>query len=395
MSFPMLKPGSEQDVIAMVAETAAAKGSLDLVGGGTRAGLGRPAEGAQVMSLSDLSGVTLYEPAELVMGARAGTPLAEIERILGERGQMLPFEPMDHRALYGRAGEPSVAGLFAANISGPRRLSAGAARDHLLGVTLVNGRGQLVKNGGRVMKNVTGLDLVKLSAGAMGTLGVLTEVIFKVLPAPESMATLEFEGLDVARASKLMGRAMGSPFEVAAAAHVPDWSGAAHRTLLRIEGFEASLRYRLAALAALLAEFGDSAVIEGEASAGLWSAIRDVDILEAPATAEIWRVGVAPSKASEAIAALGDMNGVRYCLDWAGGLIWIAAPADAGLEHGFRDAIGALGGHVTLVRATPERRASVPVYQPLAPALMTLTRGLKDSFDPDRIFNRGRMYEGI
>ncbi len=387
---PVLRPTTDLEAVAMVADAVARQTSLDITGGGTRSGLGRPLSADHTMSLDALTGITLYEPAELVMGARAGTPLAEIEHTLAERGQMLPFEPMDHRALYGTTGEPTIGGVFAANISGPRRLSAGAARDHLLGVTFVNGRAQVIKNGGRVMKNVTGLDLVKLSGGAMGTLGVLTEVIFKVLPAPQFIATLAFEGLDIARASALMSRAMGSPFDVAAAAHVP---GTPHRTLLRVEGFETSVRYRLDALRGLLAEFGTAATIEPQETATLWRSIRDVQILDAPADAEIWRVGVAPSKAPDAIAALAGIAGVSYLLDWAGGLIWIAAPA--GLERDFRPVINQLGGHATLVRASAERRRTVPVYQPLADPLMTLTRGLKHSMDPDAIFNPGRMYEGI
>lgn len=313
----VLRPGSDAEVVAMVAEAVGQKTSLDIVGGGTRSGLGRPTSADQAMSLDALTGITLYEPAELVLGALAGTTLAEIERTLAERGQMLPFEPMDHRGLYGTTGEPSIGGVFAANISGPRRISAGAARDHLLGVTFVNGRAQLIKNGGRVMKNVTGLDLAKLSAGAMGTLGVLTEVIFKVLPAPEFIASLAFEGLDIARASALMSRAMGSPFDVAAAAHVP---GAVHRTLLRVEGFEASVRYRLDALRGLLTEFGAPAIIEPEPSVSRWRSIRDVHILDAAPKAEIWRIGVAPSKAAEIIAALSGSEGVSFLLDWAGGL---------------------------------------------------------------------------
>jgi glycolate oxidase FAD binding subunit len=392
---PVLRPSTDLEVVAMVADAIAAKTSLDIVGGGTRSGLGRPQTGDHTMSLDALTGITLYEPAELVIGARAGTTLAEIERTLAERGQMLPFEPMDHRALYGTTGEPNIAGVFTANISGPRRLSSGAARDHLLGVTLVNGRAQLVKNGGRVMKNVTGLDLVKLSGGAMGTLGVLTEVILKVLPAPEFIATLVFEGLGIEQAVALMSRSMGSPFNVAAAAHIPGWSGGTHRTLLRVEGFQSSVRYRLDALACLLSEFGAGSIIEPEATVPLWRSIRDVQILAAPADFEIWRAVVAPSKAPDAIAALAGNPGIRYFLDWAGGLIWIAAPVDANLERDFRAVVDQAAGHVTLIRASDERRRTVPVYQPLAAPLMTLTRGLKHSFDPDCVFNPGRMYEGI
>lgn len=394
MSMPaILRPQSDLEALGMVSDAAARKTSLELVGGGTRGGLGRPHPAGQRLTLAGLSGIILYEPAELVMGAKAGTPLAEIERTLAERGQMLPFEPMDHRPLYGGAGEPTIGGVFAGNVSGPRRLSAGAARDHLLGVTLINGRGQLIRNGGRVMKNVAGLDLVKLSCSAMGTLGLLTEVIFKVLPAPQYSATLAFDGLDLPWASALMSDAMGSPYDIAAAAHMPDWSGPDHRTVLRLEGFESSVRYRLAALTTRLAEYGAGVVIEPGDSADLWRVIRDVCVLDADPAAEIWRIGVAPGNAVELCQFLDGNSAVRYCLDWAGGQIWVAAPA--GLETSLRPLVGQMAGHATLVRASDERRLAVPVFQPLAEPLMALSRGLKSSFDPHGIFNPGRMYQGI
>jgi len=389
-----LRPGSADEVVSMVREAIASRTSIDIAGGGTRAGLGRPREAAREMSLSGFSGITLYEPAELVIGAKTGTPLALIEATLREHGQMLPFEPMDHRAIFGTTGEPTIGGVFAANVSGPRRISAGAARDHLLGVTLVNGRGQVVKNGGRVMKNVTGLDLVKLSGGAMGTLGVLTEVVLKVLPAPETAQTLVFDALDVSRAIDLMSAAMGSPFDVAAAAHLPD-EGGAHKTLLRVEGFANSVNYRLASLRARLAEFGMPTIIGADEGEKLWRGVRDVTVLNASPTDEIWRVGLAPSKAAQIVASLPAIEDLRIMLDWAGGLIWIAAPAGAGIEGDFRTDLARLGGHATLVRADDERRRAVQVYQPLAAPLMALTKGIKASFDPDRLFNPGRMYEGI
>lgn len=386
-------PADEADIAALVTEAAARGTALDIVGGNTRSGLGRPREGTEQLALSRLGGVTLYEPAELVIGARAGTPLAEIEALIGQRGQMLPFEPMDHRRLYGTGGAPSIGALAACNISGPRRLSAGAARDALIGVRLVNGRGQAIASGGRVMKNVTGLDLVKLNAGAHGTLGVLTEVIFKLLPKPETAETLVFAGLDDARALKLMTSATGTPHDVSAAAHIPPIRGEVARTALRLEGLEHSVRHRARALREALMAFGGAELIGADATAALWAQIRDVGPLVSETGAEIWRVSVAAGKAARLLPWLERTSGLTYYFDWAGGLVWIASAGDVAAT--LRAEVAALGGHATLVRAAQERRRSIPVFQPPGAPVMTLTSGIKHSFDPAGLFNRGRMYEGI
>ena len=249
-------PTTEAEASDAVAEARAARRPLTLRGGGTRAGLGRPGNAVDVLSSANITGITLYEPSELVIGARAGTPVRVLEETLAARGQMLPVEPMGHGRLYGTVGEPTVGGLVATNASGPRRFAAGAVRDHLIGVRVVNGFGEAVKSGGRVMKNVTGLDLVKLECGAHGTLGFLTEVVFKVVPRPETALTLQFQDLDDARAIAALTRAIGTPFEMTGAAHLPAASGVPARTLLRLDGFSASVDDRATRLAALLAEFG-------------------------------------------------------------------------------------------------------------------------------------------
>ena len=390
-------PASEAEAAENIVAARAAKRPLGIEGGGTRAGLGRAAQVEATLSTKRLAGITLYEPAELVISAKAGTPLAEIEATLAARGQMLPFEPMDHRALLGTDGEPTIGGITACNISGPGRISAGACRDHLLGVRLINGRGEAVKSGGRVMKNVTGLDLVKLNCGAYGTLGLITEVTYKVLPKPESTGTLALFGLDDARAVEALSRALGSPFEVSAAAHLPAGIGSARsRTLLRIENFASSVDYRLRELQKLLAPLGDGLrIIEEEADA-LWRDIRDCRFLAEPRERAVWRVSTAPMRAASFVARLGGELDLRQFYDWGGGLIWlsVAETGDAG-ARAIRAALASTGGHATLVRGSPDLRSRIDVFEPLAAPLMKISAGIKASFDPDAILNPGRMYAGV
>ncbi|HKG76390.1 MAG TPA: FAD-binding protein [Beijerinckiaceae bacterium] len=390
-------PSTEQDAGAMVAEAAARRTPLSLVGGGTKAGIGRPAQTEATLSASALTGVTLYEPSEMVIGARAGTPLAEVVRTLAEKGQELPFEPMDYRPLLGSTGEPTIGAVAAANLSGPRHIMAGAARDSFIGVRFVNGRGEIIKNGGRVMKNVTGLDLVKGMSGSWGTLGFFTEVIFKVLPRAERIATLVLRGLDDARAVEALSLALGSPFEVTGAAHLPaklDGEGA--RTLIRIEGFTVSIDYRLGELKRLLQRFGAAEVIEGEATGALWQSVRDVTLLAEPRGRAVWRVSTVPTQGPAVMAQVSRAIDARWFYDWGGGLVWIAtSPAGDAGAAAIRAAVRTAGGHATLVRAPAEVRAAVDVFELLSEPLMRITAGLKTAFDPAGVLNPGRMYAGV
>jgi glycolate oxidase FAD binding subunit len=349
-----------------------------VVGGGTR-GLGVTAAG-EVLSVAGLSGIELYEPGALTLVARAGTPLAEVEAALAAEGQRLPFEPMDHRALLGTGGAPTIGGVVAANVSGPRRVQAGACRDSLIGVRFVDGSGMVVKNGGRVMKNVTGYDLVKLLAGSHGTLGVLTEVAFKVLPETAARATLVLRGLDPAGAVAAMSAALTSPFEVTGAAHGA-WEGEAV-TLIRIEGFEASVDYRAVRLEEVLAPFGAVEVLrDRERTDALWRAVRDV-LPFAGREGDVWRFSVKPSDAPALVAALE-----AECLfDWGGGLVW--ALAAAGIDLRARMTVP---GHATLVRAAPETKRALGVFHPEPGPLAAIARGLRHKFDPRGILNPGLM----
>ena len=395
--MPLYSPATEADACAMIAEAAARRTPLAVSGGATKADIGRPAQTEASLSSAALAGITLYEPAELVIAARAGTPLSEVARALAEKGQQLPFEPTDYRPLLGSTGEPSIGAVAAANISGPRRIMTGAARDSLIGVRLVNGRGEVVKSGGRVMKNVTGLDLVKLLAGSWGTLGFLTEVTFKVLPRPERVATLVLTGLDDARAIENLCAAVASPFEVTGAAHLPaQLDGAVARTLIRIEGFSFSVDYRVGELRRLLKGLGEADVVEGDAGEALWQGVRDVTVLTEPRGQAVWRISTAPTSGPEVAAQIAREIDARWYYDWSGGLLWVATdPADDAGAAAIRAATRAHGGHATLVRAPAEVRAAVDVFEPLSAPLMQLTAGIKTALDPARIFNPGRMYAGV
>jgi len=389
----MFAPTSEKDACDAVRTARDAGRTLEIVGGGTRAGLGRPVQADDALNTRALSGITIYEPAELVLSARAGTTLAEVEAALAEKGQMLPFEPMDHRTLYGSTGEPTIGAVAACNICGPRRVKSGAARDSLIGVRLVNGAGEAVKSGGRVMKNVTGLDLVKLVCGAHGTLGLLTEVTFKLLPRPERTGTLVLDGLSDADAVAAMSAALATPFEVSAAAHLP---GQAPRTLLRVEHFANSVDYRLAELRKHLARFGGARTLFDDEATALWREIRDGAPLRAAPDEAVWRVSLPPSRAASFVAELNAAGLARdHFYDWGGGLVWLATSIEAVASGAVHKAAALARGHATLVRAPQDARAQAQVFQPLARPLMELSARVKASFDPARVLNPGRMYAGV
>ncbi|AKI01741.1 FAD/FMN-dependent dehydrogenase [Hoeflea sp. IMCC20628] len=393
-------PETEDDVARIVTEANAAKQPIEIRGSGTKLSFGRPVQSAATLSLARLSGITNYDPSELVMAARAGTPLAEIEAALDANNQMLTFEPMDYRPLLGSTGEPTIGGVFAANIAGPRRILAGAARDSLLGVRFVNGSGELVKSGGRVMKNVTGLDLVKLLAGSWGTLGVLCEVIFKVLPKPETSVSIVVSGLNDAQAAEAMAAAMTMSVEVSGAAHLPEsvihkFAGSGlpggPATVLRLEGLIPSVTVRTERLVAEMSRRGEVTVLATEGSRDLWRDIRDVKPFADGSMKPVWRVSVAPSAGHQLVAALRLKTGVNAFYDWQGGLVWLCMEADpeADLIRQYIKALG--GGHATLVRADAAIRTTVPVFEPQPKPLEALARRIKDQFDPGGILNPGRM----
>ncbi|MFN7286436.1 MAG: FAD-binding protein [bacterium] len=386
----LLSPASEADLAARIADAHATRTPIEVAGGGSKAGLGAPVQAAATVSTRALSGITLHEPAELVVGARSGTPLATLIEALDAKGQMLAHEPPDWRRLMETpAGEPTVGGMVATNQSGPRRIMSGACRDSLIGVRFVNGMGQTISNGGRVMKNVTGYDLVKLLAGSHGTLGVVTEATFKVVPKPESTGSLVWQGLDVAKAVALMSSGLGSPFEVSGAAHLPGRDGTPAQTILRIENFAASTGYRLGRLADELAAFGNCDTIDDDASRALWADIRDAVPLIGQAGA-VWRVSVAPSKAPAFLAAI-TAHRRDMLLDWGGGLVLLVTEESIEAGDAVRTAARAQGGHASLLRGSAMLRSKIAFMAPATPGLAAVTARIKAAFDPAGILNPGRM----
>ncbi len=398
----LMQPTEVGGVVEAMREARAAGRPLRIEGGGSKAAFGRPAQAAATLSLKQLSGITLYEPGELVISALAGTPVEEVEAALAEKGQHLPFEPPDWRALFGTTGtRPTLGGIVAANLSGPRRLTAGAARDFVIGVKAVNGLGELVTSGGRVMKNVTGYDLSKLLSGAHGTLGVLTEITLKVLPAPEAEITLLLGGLDEESGRRAMSAALGTPYQVTAAAHLPapaaHAAGAGNRpaTLLRLEGFQASVAYRAEALAGALEEHGTAARIDTVPSAALWQAVREVSLFSGERDRPLWRLSVAPTDGPGVVARITETVPARVLYDWGGGLVWLAPDGTDAQAHAVRAAVDAVGGHATLMRAPETVRAAIPVFQPRPAAIAALDARIKHAFDPDRVLNPGRMHADL
>lgn len=417
-----LKPRDAAEVEAAIGWALAGGKTLEVVGRGTKRAIGRAAQWDATLDLSALTGVTLHEPEELVLSAKAGTPLAEVEALAAASGQELAFEPMDYGPLLGvAAGAGTIGGMLAANLSGPRRLKAGAARDHFLGATAVSGRGETFKSGGRVVKNVTGYDLCKLLAGSWGTLAVMTEVTVKTLPRAEGEETVLVMDLDDAAAGKVMAAVMGSYADVSAAAHLPVTAAArigetasAHRavTAFRLEGVVPSIAHRKSVLERLVAPFGVVDTLAAAASRAFWRAVRDVAPFAAtpdtrptdsrsasPARDEercVWRISTVPSRGAEVGRTLVERAGAEVMYDWAGGLVWAALSAsDDAHAPLVRASVAAAGGHATLVRAPAALRAKVDVFEPEPAALAALTARVREGFDPRGLLNPGRMWAGV
>jgi len=403
-----LKVRDAKDVEEVVRAAIASEQPLEIIGHGTKRQVGQPMATNAVLDLSALNAVTAYEPNELIITVQSGAPLADVQSLIDSKNQQFAFDPMDVSALLGGSGSGTIGGMIGAGLAGSRRIRAGGARDHLLGAHAVSGFGDSFKTGGKVVKNVTGYDLCKLLTGSWGTLSVMTEVTLKVMPKPESERTLMLVGLDDVTANRAMTAALGSPYDVSGAAHLPGSVfgssagamkrlGAAGRglTLVRLEGIAASVADRAGSLGKVLASFGAVETLDDDASSAVWAGIRDVDPFAAGGARGLWPVWriVCPPASGGALGqalARGSQGDVIY--DWGGGLIWAAVPPQPDAMAGpIRREVEAAGGHAALIRAPTEVRQAVDVFHPQAPGIAALSQRVRHSFDPKIILNRGRM----
>ncbi len=403
----ILKPSDASQTAEAIAWAAAEGGSLEIVAGRTKRALGRPMKTDHVLDVSGLKGIVAYEPAELVLTARPGEPLASIYAVLAKNRQMLAFEPPDWRALIGAEGEPTLGGVISCNLSGSRRARSGSARDYVLGFSAVNGFGDIWKAGGKVVKNVTGYDMCKLQAGAYGTLSALTEVTLKVMPKPETAWTIVLHGLADEAAISTLADALNSPFEVSGAAHLPAATarrskigavatGLGAATALRLEGPRPSVAYRAQALEAFV---GRGARLDEMETEAFWREVADVQPLLEPGARIVWRLCPTPSGGQAVAHSIREaLPSAEFYFDWGGGLIWLSLDAteadpDAGAAI-VRSAVKSAGGHATLIVAPDVVRAATSVFEPQTAALAELNARVKNGFDPRGILNPGRMYEG-
>lgn len=379
-------PTREDEIVDAIADAARDGTTLTIGSGGSKAGFGANSS-ACTLAMNGFAGVVDYDPAELVLTVRPGTPLSEIQTLVASQAQMLAFEPFDHGPIYGRViGAATIGGVVAAGVAGSQRVSSGGARDHLLGFRAVSGAGEAFVAGAKVVKNVTGFDLPKLAAGSWGRLFAMTEITLKVLPCPRVTATRLIEGLSLAQALKAMAMAMGSQAEIAAAAHVPGYqSGARELTVFRIQGFGPSVSARCAMLEALLCAVGRVETPGDDEAASLWNDLRTLAPIGSDRT--LWRINVAPSAAQAVVSALHPL-GAEWMLDWAGGLIWLGFDGD---PNAVRDMAALGGGHATLVRASDKVRAAVPAFHPAAPGVAALEERVRRAFDPKGVFETGRF----
>ena len=397
-----------EDLLDAMQSAVASKTTLHLKGTGRHALKGRPVFADQEVSLAPMSGIVTYEPDELILIAKAATPLRDILKTLDDAGQMLAFDPPLGHINPGEA-LGTIGGVMATNAAGPRRLVAGAARDYLLGFQAISGRGEQFQSGSRVMKNVTGYDLSKLMVGSYGTLAVMHEVTLKTMPKPEHAVSLVIKTRNIDQAAAAMRDAFASPHEPTAGAMIPDQTAVYSKVkkindmgqesvlaVIRIEGFKVSVKDRSKAIADLLKPYGEQIMLTEKESDALQAELREVTLLPEQNNRVLWKISCPPQQGAGLLKQMLERPNCRGYADWAGGLIWLSHPA--GRDGGalpLRQMLSAVGGHATLVTAPEAMRQEVDVFHPQPAPLKELTRRVKASFDPLGILNPGRMYKGI
>lgn len=360
---------------------------IEIVSAGTKRDLGRSVGANAILDMNRIAGVVDYRPEELVFTAKAATPLSEIEAMLAARNQMAGFEPADWAPLFGAAaGKQTLAGVVAADVCGPRRVKYGGVRDHVIGCRFINGAGELIRAGGPVIKNVTGFDIPKLMCGAFGTLGVLTELTFRVLPRPQNAATLVLRDCAPHAGLAALIAAAQLPVEASGLAYCPHDTTPYSGAFIRVDGTTAAVSEKLGLLKQQFHAL-DFTMLDAVETDQLFRTIGDGSVIGADG--DIWRLCVPPTAAAKAIARAG--ADVWYA-DWGGALLWLRMPATAQSAEKLRAIAAELGGHATLFRASAEARSTIGVFEPEPPVRAGLTKALKQAFDPHNILNPGRMF---
>jgi glycolate oxidase FAD binding subunit len=381
MDRSVAKPHTAEEALELVRQALGARTPLHLYSGRSKDRIGCQTEPGTPLDGSGLAGIVSYEPRELILVARPGTPLSQVEKTLADENQHLPFEP----PAWGPAA--TLGGTVACNLSGPRRFKAGALRDYVLGVEMVTGHGERVRAGGKVVKNVSGYDLSKVLSGSFGTLGLLTEICLKVWPQPESNQTLVVRGLEPGPALNWIQQLAGLPYEITGLAYTPVVGTQASRVVVRLEGSEAALKAQLAGLDVPTA--GDQEVLEGAASIAVWQSVREIGASHLAAGEERWRFVLPSNKTAALLEAVKPHQPLRYWCDWAGGLLWMVfpSPISASVLHQLALEYDAVAWRI----GTDADDLNTQAFTPLAAGVDRLNKRLKEAFDPHGIFNPGRL----
>jgi glycolate oxidase FAD binding subunit len=384
-----LTPNHAGDVAEIVREANTSRQRCEIVGGGTKRSLGSPVDADLQLDLSAIAGVELYEPEELVLKVRAGTPVSHIREVLAKKNQQLAFEPPQYAALFGNfTSEDTIGGIVACNLSGPRRILSGSVRDAVLGIEAVNGRGETFKGGGRTVKNVTGYDIPRLLTGSYGVLAVITSITFKIHPAPAREVTLVLTGLSDTVAIQVLSGTLKMPFDVSAAVHL---SGRLSDsvTAVRLEGFSQSVAARERELGKYLEKMGPVTSMAGDESTAFWRRQRDLSDFARDPESCVWRLLLPATKAARVVAAT--RGEVLY--DWGGSQIFIKTSAEGARSQAtsLRTLAGEAGGSACLFKAPAALRVDLGTFQPRPKAYQELAERVRTSFDPNRVLNPGKL----